>query len=199
MSLLVETIKLKDGILFNMEYHNRRFNRTRSECFGIRIEADLNRLIQIPDDYKLGLYRCRVIYSHEIESIEFHRHTYNEIRTLKMVEDNNIDYSHKYVNRDRLKELYNLREDCDDIIIVKNGCITDSFNANTVFFDGQEWVTPDTPLLRGTKREKLLAQKKIKEKRIKTDDLKKYSMAGLVNALQDFDEMPVIETSKIFL
>jgi hypothetical protein len=36
MSLFLETIKVVDGSLTNIEYHNERFNRTRADFFGIQ-------------------------------------------------------------------------------------------------------------------------------------------------------------------
>jgi hypothetical protein len=36
MSLFLETIKVVDGSLTNIEYHNQRFNRTRADFFEIQ-------------------------------------------------------------------------------------------------------------------------------------------------------------------
>jgi 4-amino-4-deoxychorismate lyase len=80
------------------------------------------------------------------------------IESLKLVEDNTISYRHKYSDRSHLLELMNMRGDCDDILIVKDGYITDTSFSNIVFFDGDKWVTPARPLLRGTMRESLLTK-----------------------------------------
>jgi 4-amino-4-deoxychorismate lyase len=197
MSPLVETIKIKNGKLFNLYYHNLRFNRSRSEYFGISDRADLEQIIKIPSDKKEGLYRCRVIYSPEIVRIEFHQHTIKEIRTLKLIEADTIEYCFKYLNRKPLQKLYDMRGDSGDILIIKNGHVTDSFTANVIFFDGKKWYTPDTPLLQGIMRAKLLNENKILERRITINDLKKYKTVGLINALQDFDEMPVLDMKSV--
>jgi 4-amino-4-deoxychorismate lyase len=195
---LLETIKCRDGILYNLEFHNERFNKARKEQFGIADELDLKSRIEIPENCKTGLFRCRVIYADEIEIIEFLSHQIRNISSLKLVTDNHIDYHLKYANREALQNLFDKREGCDDILIIKNGCITDSFTANPVFFDGKTWWTPDTPLLPGTQRARLLREKKISECRITADDLPKYIMAGLINALQDLDEMPRVEVKNIY-
>jgi 4-amino-4-deoxychorismate lyase len=98
-----------------------------------------------------------------------------------------MDYRFKYTNRERLNLLFEQRGNCDDILIVKNGFITDSFIANVVFFDGRKWWTPDTPLLPGTQRARLIHEKKISVCPVTPDDLPKYEKAGLINAMQDLD------------
>lgn len=193
MSPLLETIKLLDGRFFNLPYHNARFNAARRECFGLEAPLDLQDRIFIPKDKRSGLYRCRVIYGLDIQTVEFLPHTYRSVQSLKLVEDNAIDYRYKYADRRRLHGLFEQRGDCDDILIVKNGCITDSYTANPIFFDGQTWWTPDTPLLPGTQRARLLAEKIIFERRITPADLLLYRKVGLINALQDFTEMPLVE------
>lgn len=195
---LLETIKCRDGILYNLEFHNERFNKARKEQFGIADEMDLKSRIEIPENCKTGLFRCRVIYADEIVKIEFLPHQIRNISSLKRIEDNLIDYHLKYANREALQNLYEKRESCDDILIIKNGCITDSFSANVIFSDGKNWWTPDTPLLPGTQRARLLREQKISECRITADDIQKYAMVGLINALQDLDDMPRIEVKNIY-
>ncbi|VAW18728.1 Aminodeoxychorismate lyase [hydrothermal vent metagenome] len=192
MSPLLETIKLEDGKLFNLEYHNRRLNKARRDYFGLKEEIALEGIITITEEYKTGLYRCRVIYSPEIERVEFVRHQYREVKSLMLVEGNSVDYRFKYTDRKQLLKLFGRRGGCDDILIVQNGCITDSSTANIIFFDGAKWWTPDTPLLPGTQRERLLEEGEIFECRITPGDLNKYINAGLINAMQDLKSMPVV-------
>lgn len=197
MCQLVETIKCKDGKLENLRFHQARFNLSRKSLFASEKIYSLSKVIEIPVKFRKGLFRCRVVYSSEIEQVEFHLHQYRKVESLKLVEDNTIDYRLKYTDRKKLKELFEKRRDCDDIIIVKNGCITDSYVANVVFFDGKEWWTPDTPLLHGTRRAQLIEEGKIKVCRITPDDLPRFKKAGLINAMQGFDEMPVIKIASI--
>ena len=81
--------------------------------------------------------------------------------------------------------------------MVRKYRITDSFTANPVFFDGGHWWTPDTPLLPGTQRELLISEGKISVCRITPTDLSKYEKVGLINALQDMNDMPVISVENI--
>ena len=84
----------------------------------------------------------------------------------------------------------------DEVIIVKDGYITDTSYTNLCFFDGTTWFTPDTPLLPGTMRQRLLDQGIIKEKSIPLSDLNKYQSISLINAMMDLGEL-VIPVSKI--
>lgn len=195
--LLIETIKCSNGRLQNLSYHQNRFNLVRKELFGVTELISLDSAIQIHESAFVGLFRCRVLYSKEIEKIEFLPHTYRPVNSLKLVEDNRIDYHLKYADRERLTQLFHERSNCDDILIVKNGCITDSYTANPIFYDGATWWTPDTPLLPGTQRARLLEEGKIKGCRITPGDLMKYTKVGLINAMQDLESMPVIPISEI--
>lgn len=194
---LLETIKCKDGKLFNMEFHQSRFENAQKECFGILPKIKLVGEIAVPEFAKNGLFLCRVTYSKQIDSIEFLPYQYRKINSLKLVEDNEIDYHLKFKDREKLNQLFEKRGTCDNIIIVKNGFITDSFYANIIFFDGEKWVTPDTPLLYGTQRARLLSEGKIFERRITPDNLWEYSTAGLINAMLCFETMPLISTQYI--
>jgi 4-amino-4-deoxychorismate lyase len=197
MYQLLETIKCMNGKLVNLRYHQSRLNLARRAHFRPCAEISLADSIRVPEEFRSGLFRCRVIYSKEIEKIEFIPHTYRPVRSLKMVENNQIDYRYKYTARQTLEHLYGLRENCDDILIVKNGFVTDSFIANVVFSDGRKWWTPDTPLLPGTQRARLIHEKKIHVCPITPDSLRSYDKAGLINALQNLDEMPEIEMKNI--
>ncbi len=198
MCPLLETIKCKDGKLFNLEFHQARFENSQKEYFGISTKIKLSKEIEIPEFAKTGLFRCRLTYTKQIDLIEFFPYKYREINSLNLIEDNEIDYNYKYFNREKLNKLFTKRGNCDDIIIVKNGCLTDSFVANLVFFDGEKWFTPDTPLLPGTQRAKLLREEKIVECRITINDLPKYQKVGLINALNDMEEMQIISRENIY-
>jgi 4-amino-4-deoxychorismate lyase len=197
MCQLLETIKCADGRLENLEFHQARFSHARKLKFDAGDEISLEQQIHVPDFAKTGLFRCRVIYGQQIEKIEFIPHVYRVINSLQLVVDNTIDYKFKFADRKNLEQLFEKRGNCDDIIIVKNGLITDSFSANLVFFDGKKWWTPDTPLLPGTQRAQLLKAGIIKASRITANDLLHFQKAGLINAMNTLENMPQISIGKI--
>jgi 4-amino-4-deoxychorismate lyase len=198
MCLLFETIKVQNKTLYNLEYHNERLNKSRRDLFGCTDFLDLKIIITIPENFDNNIYKCRVIYSSEVEKIEFLSYTPRKIRTLKLVECNAIEYSYKYLDRKIFDQLLQ-NTDADDVLIIKNGIITDTSFSNIVFFDDTKWITPARPLLRGTKREKLLKEKQIIEDNITKDNLKYFKKAALINAMIDLEESPTININDILL
>lgn len=197
MYQLVESLKLKDGIIQNIEYHQNRIDRSMSELYPDAQKIDLQKEIVIPENYNSGWYKIRVIYRALVEKIEIEPYQLRNIQSLKVVQHESVDYHLKYTDRQVLQHLFAQRGDCDDIIIMKNGMVSDSFAGNLLFFDGENWFTPTTPLLKGTKRQFLLDKGIISECEIREEDIRKYQKVGLVNALIDFDEMPVIPVEKV--
>jgi 4-amino-4-deoxychorismate lyase len=197
MCQLVESIKLKDGEILHLSYHQDRMNRSVEELYAGTVPIDLAKAIVIPENFRSGLFKVRVLYRQTIEKVEIEPYNFRTIESLKVVQHESIDYHLKYTDREILQHLYALRGNCDDIIIIKNGLVTDSFAANLLFFDGQIWLTPTTPLLKGTQRQFLLDQGIIAEKEIREGDIRSYQKVGLINAMVDFDEMPVININRI--
>lgn len=194
MSQFIETIQLLHGKLRNLEFHQERFERTRREVLGIRNHPRLAEVICIPKGLEQGKLKCRLTYSYVVELVEFEPHIQRKVNSLKLVYSDNIDYFFKYADRSKLQSLYKKRGNCDDILVVKKGQISDSFYANVVFWDGKEYITPDTPLLPGTMRASLLNKGLIREESISPDDLSKFAGIKLINAMYDLQvaaELPI--------
>jgi len=177
---LLETIKIEDGQIMNIEWHNRRFNKSRLELFNEKKVLNLEEFIEAP---KEGLYRCRILYNKKIKSIESIPYVPKTVNSFKIVKSN-IDYSYKYSDRIELNKL--LLNSYDDIIIEKNGFLTDTTIANIAFYNGKQWITPKKPLLAGTMREKLLSKEFLIVKNIKKKDIQSYSHFALMNAMIGF-------------
>ena len=75
-----------------------------------------------------------------------------------MIENNKICYSLKLTDRSQINRLLKQKGNYDDILIVKNGFITDTSISNIIFYNGSKWITPAAPLLKGTCRDKLLKE-----------------------------------------
>jgi 4-amino-4-deoxychorismate lyase len=89
-----------------------------------------------------------------------------------------------------------LRDDCDDILIVKKGNITDSSYSNIVFRRGKNWYTPWSALLKGTMRQNLIDNNKIFQEQIELEDIESFKSFKLINAMLEFDG-PEIDVSNI--
>ncbi len=192
MSLYIETIKLENGLLRNLPFHQDRFERTRRKELQLRRHPLLEQIIELPEGLNAGVYKCRVLYGRRIKRIDIEPYDPPKTSSLKLVHSNAISYSFKFRDRRDLEALFLSRGESDDIIIVKKGNITDSYYANIVLWDGTKWVTPDTPLLSGTMRASLLDQGLLEERHITTEDLGSYSRIRLINAMNHLDHAPEI-------
>jgi 4-amino-4-deoxychorismate lyase len=197
MCLLFETIKVKNGRFCNLQYHSERMNASRRILLGSENYFDLKSLLNVPPECSSGVFKCRVSYDHYIHKIEFEKYKIRKIKTIQLVNADNAEYSHKFTDRSFFENLKR-NSKSDEILIVKNGKITDTSFSNIVFFDGKTWYTPNSPLLKGTRRQELLDKKIIHERKICLDDFKKFQKAKLINAMLDFEESPEIEMKNIF-
>jgi 4-amino-4-deoxychorismate lyase len=197
MCLLLETIKVENGRLQNPEYHQARIEASSWSLLGINTGIDLKRVVQIPDFGREGVFKCRVVYDTQIRQISFEDYHPKQIQSLKLVYDDDIEYPYKYVDRQAIDRLFEKRGTCDDILIVKQGLITDTSFCNILFYDGIRWLTPHSALLSGTRRRALIRQGMVWPQKTSVGDLDGFSHFMLINAMLDFDEDRANDISKI--
>ena len=181
----LETIRCENGAAQYLTYHQLRVERSLKTLGSSRL-YDLTPLITPPDN---RLYRCRIIYDESALNIEYILYQKRAIQTLQAIQADHLNYRLKYADRTDLDQLFIQRDDADDILIVQNGLVTDTSIANIAFFDGERWLTPKKPLLKGTTRARLLDEKKIFEHNIKVADLDNYTAFALMNAMIGFDRI----------
>ena len=198
MSLLVETIKINNGVPLNLEYHNERLTRSVKELFGKVLAVDLKRIIEVPSFARNGIFRCRVEFDYDIRKIEFLPYRIKTVCSLKIIERDDIEYRYKYVDRTRINEMLAMCGNNDDFLLIKYGMVTDTSCANIVFKNEKdEWYTPATYILPGTKRASLLRRGIIRETKMTVSDIKNYSEVRLINALIDIDDTQGIPVNQI--
>lgn len=155
--------------------------------------------MEICKEFCRGVVKCRIVYRESIESMAFEHYVMRSIRSVTLVECGGIDYSYKYEDRSALNKLFEKRGECSDILIVKNGLITDISYANVVFRDFLGGLyTPFQPLLEGTKRASLLSKGVIFEREIKASDIYSYEGFYVINAMIDIEDNNFIKTDNIF-
>lgn len=186
MSLLIESLKIEGGRLFNVGYHNKRMNAARRILFGCSDEIDLSDYIKFQD--QKGLVKCRVLYNKNVQKIQYDSYKLPTINSLKLLSDNRIDYSYKFEDRAYLKSLYEKKEDADDILILKDGEVTDTYFCNVIFEKKDKLFTPSSYLLNGTKRQYLLDQKRIVEMPITINNMFNFERIRLINAMIDLED-----------
>lgn len=192
MCRFIETIRIEKCKANNLFYHEQRVNETlNAVCSNTRawkIEDILNRFDYNPDI----VYKARIIY--DINGVVFSEaspYSMKTVKSLRLVTDDEIDYSFKYENRDCIDRLMQYKGNCDNIIIVRNNLLTDTSYTNIALWNGSEWHTPKHPLLNGTMRRYLLSESRIIERDISTDDIRKYRQISMFNSMIDLGRIVV--------
>jgi len=191
---LLETIKFEDGKFANLELHQNRMNKSQKELFGCENKIDLiSELKRFQEKFQTSninhkIYKCRIVYSKTLQNIELLPYSSLSIKSLKIVNDDSINYNFKFENREKINQLFAKRKNSDDVLIVKNGLITDTSFCNILFFNGKKWLTPEKPLLKGIQRQFLLNNEIVETANISPNDLHNFTKARLVNAMIGFED-----------
>lgn len=189
MCRFIESIKVLDGVFYRLEYHQTRVQLTFDKFFPDSEIIELSKAFKTLEFPQKGVFKCRVLYSSEIQLIEFVPYTRRDIKTLKLVETDIDSSPYKFENRSLYNAAFAKRENCDDVLLVKNGLLTDTSYCNIALFNGSEWFTPRVPLLYGTNRAQLLSETVLIEKDIKLDEIFDYQQIALFNAMIEFGEL----------
>ncbi len=186
MCQFLETIQLRDGQFIRLDRHQSRMERAMADFYPTAIVPSLSDQLSATSFPTEDLYKCRVIYDSEIRLIEFQPYVHPEIRTLKIVETDIPSLAYKMADRMDYEAVSALKGECDDVLLVKNGLLTDTSYCNIALFDGVNWVTPLTPLIQGVTRAQLLEDGKLIAKDIKLEELMNFQKIALFNALNEF-------------
>jgi len=192
MYRFIETIRLENHRLQHLDWHHKRLNETRTHFFGSIPEVDLVATLVLPKNLDDGVYKCRIVYGEQIEEVTFQPYIPKSVHALRLVTDDHADYSYKFENRSKLELLLTQKGEADDILIVRDQCITDTSYSNVALFDGLHWYTPDTYLLNGTCRQRLLAEGNLRETSITIHDLARYEEIRPINAMLVLERTPSV-------
>lgn len=158
------------------------------EAQGLHTSPSLKNILgdmKFPDS---GRIRVRIEYGTEedmiIEQFPYMRRTVRKIRMMYILPP---DYRYKYADRAWINALLS-KSQADEILIIREGRITDVSIANIAFFDGRNWWTPDAPLLKGTERDRLLENGVILESEIRVEDLGSFTGFRLMNAMLPWED-----------
>ena len=179
-----EAIRMEDGKLHNLNYHQKRIDATlrrfwHNEHNDINLQSALSHIM--PKD---GIYKIHIEYNGEgISEITQSEYKIRDIRSLRLVNADNAEYSYKYADRSALMKLQQSRQDSDEVIIVRNGCLTDTSYSNIALHNDSGWFTPDKPLLPGTMRRSLIDKGLLSAIDIKPEHLHNYDTICLINAM----------------
>ncbi len=193
MPPFLETICIKDGHPQHLEWHQRRVDDTLKHFYPALAYEDVS--FQLTDILAscaippVGIYRCRIVYDINSISVEFFPYEFRPVQSLRLIEaPSGYDYRYKYDDRKVLDDLFAQRGDADDILITRDGWITDTSIANIAFRKDDRWYTPSMPLLAGTTWKRLVATSILIPRPIHQSDLSHYDAFKIFNAMNDWDE-----------
>lgn len=192
-----ESIHILDGVALQLEYHQKRMARTIAAHNGLPIF--LNQLLVGTSFPQKGVYKWRLQYNilGEIFS-EITPYQYVTPGFFKVAAADHIAYKYKYQNREPICSLV-LQSKAQDIIMTKNGYLTDTSYANIVLSDGSQWYTPKHPMLLGTQLAYCLEQDWVIPIEISIKDLKKFPFFKTINAMLPFISSPTLETKQFIV
>ena len=186
--MFIETIRIQDGRACHLSDHTDRMRRT-ADHFGFTaptLPHDLE--AHLSADLRTGTVRCRVLYDHTLREVTFTPYRRRQIERLFAVDAGTTDYAFKYADRAPLARPDVPLGASDELLFVRDGCLTDTSYTNLVLRRGDELVTPDTFLLDGTCCRRLLRTGRICTARIRLQDLATYDELLLINAMMPLRE-----------
>ena len=198
MSRFLETIRIRDGAPLHLDGHQRRVDDTFRAFYPGKPPLSLAAVIADTGMDAHADLRCRIVYvdaAHEITVTPIQPRTIHSLRLVDLPPD--YDYAYKYADRRILELAFARRGDADDVLLVRDGWITDTSVGNVALLANGRWYTPALPLLAGTTWKRLVHAGVIVPRPIHVEDLHRYESCMVFNALRDWGEQPTIPVSAI--
>ncbi len=182
---LFESICVSDGRILREEAHRDRFRRSYLKKYRTQATYDLLEAIELPGTLK-GTHKLRISYNRRRTLYTLEPYEPRQVNRLQLVTANDIRYELKSNDRRALNRLYNMRQNCDDVLICRNGHVTDTSYSNIAFLYKGRWFTPSDPLLEGTHRSVLLDRHWLEACPIRVSEVPDFEGFQLINAMMEF-------------
>ncbi len=197
--MLLETISVKYGLPQNLAYHQARLEQSMLSVYGQNGVHNLEKILANHKlDEQIPAQRCRFVFNAERFEIQCFDYHFKQFQNLAIVDiPSNFNYQHKWAERGFFSELLEKHKDFDEVLMIQNGKVTDATIGNIALFDGTNWYCPNTPLLKGTKRQQLLEKGLLKEIEITENDLHNFQKLVVINVFRDVKNEDAIPISKV--
>jgi 4-amino-4-deoxychorismate lyase len=187
MSQFFESICVKEGVAENLSFHQARVNKTLQAFNASNNSIELTSIVQQLKLSTIGLFKLRISYdlngNHQVKLTPYQ---YRQINQFALVDIKGLRYDYKDENREWINEALS-QSGTDEIIMHDDGWIKDCSYTNIVFYDGLHWVTPESPLLEGTQRAKLIQEGLIIPKALHINDLPNFVKFKCINAMMQWE------------
>ena len=189
----LESIGVYEGQAPLLPYHQARVDRTFAAFYPGQNSLDLLDLWQ-KASFPSEKVKWRIQYNALEQKAEICAFPERKIEYLQVVKDDTIEYAYKFTERDRLDVLYREKaEPADEILIVRNGLLTDAYYYNVVVKTESGLLTPRMPLLAGVMRAYCLKKEQVQLADIRMNELKNSEGVYLINALHPLERAAFIE------
>ena len=86
MCRLVESVRVENGLVLNLEYHQRRLDAALRACVGGNARISLAETITVPPECGSGLFKCRVVFSSHVHLVEFVPYHRKPVRSFALAD-----------------------------------------------------------------------------------------------------------------
>lgn len=141
------------------------------------------------------LFRCTIVYDNQVREVRTVPYSIRELSTLRLVDvPSDFDYHLKYADRSCFTPYGSQCCPHEEPLLVQGGLLTDTTYTNIVLeYPDGSYLTPEAPLLPGTRRAALIAEKKITPAPLTREDLQKCTRVHLINAMMGLSELTITD------
>lgn len=179
---LFETIRIENGEIKLLEFHQRRVNHTFKYFFPGAKPLCLCNIISTDNLNSPHRIKCRVSYNEKRFQIEYSPYSLRQINELVPVETN-LSYPFKFEDRTQLLSAKGQLQAGEEILYVTNARIRECSYANVLLEIDGDWLTPMYPIFHGVMRSYLLQKGIIRIADLFLSDLEDSQSIKLVNAM----------------
>ncbi len=177
-----ETIRIQDGRIQLLDYHQRRMNRVFRYFYPGHRPHAIADLVELDKYQGASVVKCRLDYSHHTFSCEYS--TYHLRSILKLVPiESTISYPFKYADRTELDAISTKVHKSEEPLLIAHGRLKETTFGNVIFRIDNRWVTPMYPMFYGIMREFLVSSGQIEMADLFLEDLDRCDQIKIVNAM----------------
>ncbi len=198
----LEAIEWTDGRARRLTYHQQRidaaFRCRYPELRPFDLAAELEGIQEAGSDERMesgcffpgkGRYKLRLEFDFKLRRLEFQEYRLRKVESLQAVAIDQEPMEYKSSARELINAAFAQRGDCDDVVLIRDGLLTDTSYSNIALFDGRKWLSPRIPLLYGTRRAYLIDRGQIETADLRLEDIGRFQLLRIFNALIGFGEL----------
>lgn len=195
--VLLETIRLEDGVPQRLPEHQDRIDASHLDRYGSAPRWRLEEALSTVTDVPPGRTRLRLLHCRETWRIELHPYAIRRPAFFVAIEVGDLQYGHKYADRsgiDALRSQAAAHHGLDtsdpgwDILLTRDGFVLEAGYGAVAWRRNGQWFTPESPLLRSTRAAAYVAEGRMKPAPLRREELPQLEAIVLINAMVDLED-----------